>query len=73
VTLLQASVCVATVVLFVSAAGHKDLTQDNNRLLSTLEERNARILEHLQHQEALWSMQLREIANKQKRRLAEDE
>lgn len=67
-----ASLCVAVTVLFASAVGHKDIAQDNNRLLLAMEERNARILEHLQHQETLWSMQLREITNKHRRGLTPD-
>jgi hypothetical protein len=63
---------VAVAVLFASAVGHKDIAQDNNRLLLAMEERTARILEHLQHQETMWSMQLREITNKHRRGLTPD-
>lgn len=65
-------------MLFTSAVRHKDPAQESARILMALDERNTKILEHLQHQEMLWSMQMREITEKQlrqqqRRRLDEED
>jgi len=60
----------AAAILLMSAIRHRDFLRENNQLLRDLTEKNVQILGHLQQQEVLWSMQLRELERQKSKQVS---
>jgi len=66
----QLCATLAAAILLMSAIRHRDFLRENNQLLRDLTEKNVQILGHLQQQEVLWSMQLRELERQKSKQVS---